>query len=290
MELISCSSSSLRYREFAKTGFKLSTVGMGTYYDPAWIAFATILGIQRGRESKLKALKAGLDSEINFIDTAEIYRSESIVADAIAGRKRDEIFIASKVWSNHLSPEALVKACKKSLERLHTPYIDLYQIHFPSSRVPIKESISAMEDLVEKGLIHSIGISNFSYSQLVEAVEATSKHEIASVQLNYNLAHRDVEKEILPYCEKERISLIAYFPLGHGKLARDSRGINEIVSKRSSKVSPSQVALGWLTTKSQCVFPIPRASTIDHVKEDALAGDLELTPEEMDLLNKHYPE
>ncbi|MDG6923670.1 MAG: aldo/keto reductase [Nitrososphaerota archaeon] len=279
----------MRYREFARTGFKLSTIGMGTYYDPVWIMLATLLGIQRGRESKLKALTAGLDSGINFIDTAEIYRSESIVADAIAGRKRDEIFIASKVWSNHLKPEALAKACKKSLERLHTPYIDLDQIHFPSSRVPIKETMGAMEDLMEKGMIRSIGISNFSYAQLVEAVEAMKKHEISSVQLNYNLAHRDVEREILPYCEKENIALIAYYPLGHGKLARDSRGIKEVVSNRAGKISPPQVALSWLTTRSECVYPIPRASTMDHVKEDALAGDVVLSQEEMEMLDKRYP-
>ena len=267
----------------------MSTIGMGTYYDPAWIGLAMLFGIQRGRESKLKALNVGLDSDINFIDTAEIYRSETIVADAIAGRKRDEIFVASKVWSNHLSAEALAKSCKRSLEKLRTPYIDLYQIHFPSSKVPIKETMGAMEDLVEKGLIRSIGISNFSHAQLIEAVEATKKYQIASVQLNYNLAHRDVEKEILPYCEKEKIALIAYYPLGHGKLARNAQGISEVVSNRAGKISAPQVALGWLTTRSECVYPIPRASTIDHVKEDALAGDVVLSPEEMSVLEKSYP-
>lgn len=279
----------MRYREFAKTGFKVSTIGMGTYYDPAWIALAMAFGIQRGKESKLKALNAGLDSGINFIDTAEIYRSETIVADSIESRKRDEIFVASKVWSNHLNPEAVAKSCKRSLEKLRTPYIDLYQIHFPSSRVPIKETMGAMEDLVEKGLIRSIGISNFSHAQLVEAVGAMKKHEISSVQLNYNLAHREVEKEILPYCEREKIALIAYYPLGHGKLSRNPKGISEVVSSRSSKISATQVALSWLTTRSENVFPIPRASKVDHVREDALAGDIELSGQEMELLGKQYP-
>jgi diketogulonate reductase-like aldo/keto reductase len=279
----------LKYREFAKTGFKVSVVGIGTYYDPQWIALAMLLGIRLGKEKKLEALRTGLDSGINFIDTAELYRSEPIVAKAIGGRKRDEIFIASKVWSNHLKPESVVKSCKRSIEKLGTTYLDLYQIHFPNSRVPIGDTMRAMEDLVDKGLIRSIGISNFSYKQTVEAVQAMKKHEVSSTQMNYSLAHRNIEKDILPYCEKEKMAVIAYYPLGHGKLAKGSSGIDEIIAKRSNQLKPSQVALGWLFNRSEAVFPIPRASKMGHVKEDALAGDIELTPEEMKLLNEHYP-
>jgi len=262
---------------------------MGTYYDPAWIGLAMLFGIRRGKEKKLEALKTGLDSGINFIDTAEIYRSEPIVARAIAGRKRDEIFVASKVWSNHLKPESLVKSCKKSLENLGTSYMDLYQIHSPSSRVPITDTMRAMEDLLDKGLIRSIGISNFSYGQTVEAVQAMKKHEVSSTQMSYSLAHRDVEREILPYCEKEKIAVIAYFPLGHGKLAKDSSGLSEIIAKRSGNLKPSQVALSWLFNRSEAVFPIPRASKLEHVKENAIAGDIELTTAEIKLLDERYP-
>ncbi len=279
----------MKYREFAKTGFKVSVVGMGTYYDPAWIGLAMLFGIRRGKEKKLEALKTGLDSGINFIDTAEIYRSEPIVAKAIAGRKRDEIFVASKVWSNHLKPESLVKSCKKSLEKLGTTYMDLYQIHSPSSRVPISGTMRAMEDLLDKGLIRSIGISNFSYRQTVEAVQAMKRHVVSSTQMSYSLAHRDIEKEILPYCKKENIAVIAYFPLGHGKLAKESSGVNEIIAKRSNHLKPSQVALSCLFNRSEVVFPIPRASNMEHVKENAIAGDIELTTAEMKLLDERYP-
>jgi len=279
----------LKYREFAKTGFKVSVVGMGTFYDPVWIGLAMLFGIRGGKEKKLEALKTGLDSGINFIDTAEIYRSEPIVAKAITGRKRDEIFVASKVWSNHLKPESLVKSCKKSLEKLGTPFMDLYQIHSPSSRVPISDTMKAMEDLLDKGLIRSIGISNFSFRQTVEAVQAMKRHEISSTQMSYSLAHREIEREILPYCEKEKIAVIAYFPLGHGKLAKDSSGVSEIITKRSNHLKPSQVALSWLFNRSEAVFPIPRASNMEHVRENVIAGDIELTVAEMKLLNEHYP-
>jgi diketogulonate reductase-like aldo/keto reductase len=248
-----------------------------------------LFGIRRGKENKLEVLKTGLDSGINFIDTAEIYRSEPIVATAIAGRKRDEIFVASKVWSNHLKPESLVKSCQKSLEHLGTSYMDLYQIHSPSSRVPITDTMRAMEDLLDKGLIRSIRISNFSYRQTVEAVQAMKRHEVSSTQMSYSLVHRDIAREILPYCEKEKIAVIAYFPLGHGKLAKNSSGINEIIAKRTNHLKPSQVALSWLFNRSESVFPIPRASKFKHVRENAIAGDIELIPAEMKLLNEHYP-
>ena len=279
----------MKYREFAKTGFKTSVIGMGTFYDPLWIATAMVLRVQRHRSRFLDALKAGLDGGINFIDTAEIYQSETIVSEAIKGRKRDELFIASKVWSNHLKPESVVKACKRSLERLNTSYLDLYQIHAPSSRVPIKDTMGALEKLVDEGLIKAIGISNFSYSQMLEAEDALSRHELSSTQMEYNILHRDVEKEILPHCEKEKVAMIPYYPLAHGKLAKDGgkNAVGEVASRRG--VSTSQVALGWLVRRSQVNFPIPRASRANHVKDDVLAGEFVLAEDEFHELDNAYP-
>jgi diketogulonate reductase-like aldo/keto reductase len=268
------------YKEFAKSGFKPSGIGMGTFYDAFWIASAMIFRVRSGKKQKIEAIRTGLENGINFIDTAEIYQSETLVSEAIKDRKRDELFIASKVWSNHLRPEKLERSCKKSLSKLNTSYLDLYQIHFPNSRVPISETMGAMERLVDAGLIRNIGVSNFSYNQMLEAESALKKHELASTQMNYNLLRRDVEKEILPHCEKEKISVIAYYPLSHGKLAKKSHeAIDTICANR--KISYAQLALAWLLTRSQVNFPIPRASRAIHVKEDAEAGDVALTSEEM---------
>ena len=268
------------YRQFGDTSFQPSVIGMGTYYNAFWIASAMIFKVQRGKTKKIDALKAGLDSGINFIDTAEIYQSETLVKEAIKGRKRDDLFIATKVWSNHLSPHKLEKSCRRSLRKLNTPYVDLYQIHFPSSRVPVTETMAAMERLVDEGLIRNIGVSNFSYRQMLEAESALKKHKLSSIQMNYNLLHRDIEREILPHCEKEKIAIIDYFPLGHGKLAKRSHdSIDKICAAR--KITYAQVALAWLVSRSPVNFPIPRASRASHVKEDALTGDLVLLPEEM---------
>ncbi len=278
----------MRYREFAKTGFKTSVVGMGTYYDPLWIAAGMVFRVQMHRKRILEALKTGLDNGINFIDTAEIYQSETIVSEAIRGRKRDDLFIASKVSNNHLKPESVVKSCRKSLERLGTSYLDLYQIHFPSSKIPIKETMRSMEKLASDGLIRAIGVSNFSYSQMIEAEEALAGNELSSTQMNYNILHRDVEADILPHCEKERIAMIPYFPLAHGKLAKSGRTlIEEIASKRS--VKSSQVALSWLVKRSEMNFPIPSASRPNHVKENALSGDFELSNDDFKALVEAYP-
>jgi diketogulonate reductase-like aldo/keto reductase len=273
----------MRLKEFAKTGRKVSELGMGTYYDPMWIA-ASFVGWRKGGADKVQAIKAGLDSGMTLVDTAEIYGSEPLVAEAIRGRKRDEIFLATKVWSNHLHRDDLVRSFGKSLRRLGTSYIDLYQVHFPNPRVPIKETMAAMEELVSEGKLMHIGVSNSNLEQLVEARSAIPKSELSSVQLDYSLIHRAVERDVLPYCYRERIALLAYYPLGHGRLVTDRR--LDGVSSRHGKTR-AQVALRWLAQKAE-VFPIPRASRRDHVLEDVGASEWELVGQDMTELESNF--
>ena len=261
----------MRLKEFAKTGRKVSEIGLGTYYDPLWIA-AAFLGWKRGAAAKVGAIKTGLEAGMTLVDTAEIYGSESIVAEAVRQRKRDEVFLATKVWSNHLHRDALVRSFGKSLRRLGTSYIDLYQVHFPNGRVPIGETMGAMEELVREGKLMHVGVSNFDLRQLEEARSALPRTELSSVQLDYSLIHRDVERDILPYCDREGIALLAYYPVGHGKLTSDPR-LDGVCSRRGK--TRSQVALRWLAEKSN-VFPIPRASNYEHVSENVGASGWEL--------------
>ena len=269
-------------KEFGKTGRKISEIGMGTYYDPLWIA-SGFLGWRRGERAKLKALQSGLGAGITLVDTAEIYRSEPIVAEAIRGQKREELFIATKVWSNHLHRDSLIKAFQRSLRNLETPYIDLYQVHFPSQSVPVRETMAAMEELVRDGKLMHIGVSNFSLQQLEEANSALPKSELTSAQMDYSLVHRNVETDVLPYCDREKIALMAYYPLGHGKLTSDPRLDDE--TKRGK--TRTQVALRWLAGKTN-VFPIPRASKAEHVIENAGASGWELTEEERSSLSQKF--
>ncbi|MDA4120001.1 MAG: aldo/keto reductase, partial [Thaumarchaeota archaeon] len=215
---------------------------------------------------------------------AEIYRSEPLVAEAIKGRKRDEIFLATKVWSNHLHRDDLIVSFNKSLKRLGTTYADLYQVHFPNPGVPIQETMGAMEELVGEGKLMHVGVSNFNLNQLQEAHSAMRKSELSSVQLDYSLIHRNVEQDILPYCDREKIALLAYYPLGHGKLPSDPR-LDELSAKY--RRTRAQVALRWLSGKDN-VFPIPRASRSEHVRENAGASDWELTDQERTDLDQKF--
>lgn len=271
-------------KPFGWTGAQPTAIGMGTYYDFPWIIKAR-LGRAGGAASKVEALKAGLDGGITLIDTAEIYNSEPLVAKAIAGRKREDLFIATKVMFLHLRHDALVRALEGSLRRLELNYVDLYQIHQPSPFVPIEETMGAMEEMVDRGLARFVGVSNFSLKQLVAAKKAMKKHRIASIQMPYHLADRRMEREILPFCRTEDVALLAYFPLGHGKLARNPK-LQEIGARHGK--TASQVALNWLLAQTN-VFPIPRASNAAHTRENLGSMDWRLSDEEKDELEKAFP-
>lgn len=265
----------MRLKQFAKTGRMVSEIGMGTYYDPVWVATAFV-GWRRGAKAKVRAIRTGFQAGLTLVDTAEIYGSEPLVAKAMEQMKRDEVFLATKVWSNHLARDSVHRSFGRSLRRLGTSYVDLYQVHFPNSHVPIGETMGAMEELVRAGKLNHIGVSNFSLKQLQEARQALPRSELSSIQLDYSLVHRNVEEEVLPYCDREGIALLAYFPLGHGRLPSDPR-LHQVSASRGK--TRAQVALRWLADKPN-VFPIPRASMDVHVLEDAGASGWELSPQD----------
>jgi diketogulonate reductase-like aldo/keto reductase len=262
----------LEYRDFGRANVKVSAIGMGTYFDPLALMGANLFGYHRSKEDKIAALRKGLELGINLIDTAEIYGTEPLVAEAMEGRRRDEFFIATKASPHHLGHESLAKAAETSLRRLRCSYIDLYQIHRPNPMVPIKETMDAMEKLVDDGKIKHIGVSNFSLKQTREAEEALSKYELVSNQVEYSLKVRRIEADLLPYCERNNIAVMAYRPIAHGALTRPAGDLRSTVDEISQKYggkTAAQIALNWLLTKSMMVFPIPRASRPTRVTEDA---------------------
>lgn len=273
----------MRLKDFAKTGRKVSEIGMGTYYDPMWIATG-FMGWRRGAAQKVEAVRAGLGAGITLVDTAEIYKSEPLVAEALKGSKRDEIFLATKVSPSHLHRDALLRSFEGSLRRLGTSSIDLYQVHFPNSNVSIQETMGAMEQLVREGKLMHVGISNFNLKQTEEARTALPKTELTALQLDYSLIHRDVERDILPYCDREGIALLAYFPLGHGKLVSNPK-LDKVAGAHGK--TRGQVALRWLAQKPN-VFPIPRASRATHVLENAKGNDWDLSPEDIAYLETTF--
>jgi diketogulonate reductase-like aldo/keto reductase len=258
---------------------------MGTYYDLPWMIMAK-LGWKRGEQNKLEGLDVGLAGGINLIDTAEAYDSERYVAQAVKQYDREKLFIATKVTMTHLRKGPLFRALEGSLSRLNTDHVDLYQVHQPSPIVPIRETMGAMEELIEAGKTRGIGVSNFSLKQTVEANDSLKKYRLTSTQMSYSLLDRSVEKDILPYCREQGMVLIAYFPLGHGKLAGEKDKLAGLCSKYGK--TPAQVALNWLVCQPD-VFPIPRASNPLHVKENLGACGWRLTSEDLAELDGLFP-
>ncbi len=270
-------------KEFNKTNNKLSVIGVGTWE------------LSSDREENVKAIKYAVDNGVNFIDTAEMYNTEDVVGEAIKGYERERLFIASKVWPTHFRYGDVIKACEASLKKIGTDYLDLYQLHWPNKSVPIKETMRAMEKLVEEGKIKSVGISNFSLEEMKEAQAAMSKYEIASNQVEYSIITRDIEKTgVFDYCKENRIAVIAYSPLSHGKIFNNKELLADIgkISDKYGK-TPAQVALSWLLHREN-TFPIPKASNIKHMKENIEAADIKLGKEDLAFLSelegKYYAE
>ena len=155
--------------------------------------------------------------------------------------------------------------------------------------VPIKETMRAMEKLVDDGKVRYIGVSNFSLSQMKEAEEALSKHELASNQVQYSLKARKIEADLLPYCDRNNIAILVYRPVAHGELANPSGKLREVVEEISRKhhgKTPAQIALNWLVNKSKIVFPIPRTSRPERIIENVGAVGWNLDPDDLTRLNQ----
>ncbi|MCL5889478.1 MAG: aldo/keto reductase [Candidatus Thermoplasmatota archaeon] len=273
--------------KFGNTDSMVTPMGVGTYYDFRWIGLAKVLRVKPGKDRRVSAIKAGLDSGINFIDTAEIYETEPFVREAIKGRNREDVFIATKVFPLHYSFDGVVKSCERSLRKLGTGYIDLYQLHMHSSPEKVKDALRGLEKLKDDGKIKHIGISNFNLKQTEEAVSFMKKHEIKSTQMNFNVAHRNIEKDLVPYCKENGIAILAYYPLAHGVLTSQSSIGKEVldeIEKNHGKKTIPQIVLNWFYSKYDSVYPIPRASNPDHVKENAGSVGWKMAPEEITML------
>ena len=228
----------------------------------------------------IESLKLGLDLGMTHVDTAEMYgagHSEEVVAKALEDWRKP-VFVASKVSPSHFAYEDLLRSARKSLDRLQRKQMDLYQLHWPNPRIPLTQTMKAMEKLVRDGLVRYIGVSNFSVVQMREAQAALSKEEIVSNQVEYSPVDRGVEEEILPYCEREKLTLIAYSPLGQGRVARGQGGPFKVLDEIAARLgkSRSQVALNWLL-QHKSVAVIPKASDKQHVRENAGASGWSLT-------------
>lgn len=269
-------------------------------------------------QETIKAIRAAFEAGITTVDTAEVYgdgHSEQIVGEALSDL-RDQVIYATKVFANHLKYDQVIEACERSLKNLKTDYIDLYQIHWPSGsfnseKVAIEETMKALNDLKTQGKIRAIGVSNFSRSQLEEAAQYG---RIESLQPPYSLFWRQVEKDLMPYCQEQNISILAYSPLAQGLLTGkfgsnhqfaegDHRSKNKLFANKDhyqrvqnalEQLRPiaeryqcrlGQLAIAWLIAQPQ-TNAIVGVRNAEQAEQNADAGNLKISSEDLAEIDK----
>jgi diketogulonate reductase-like aldo/keto reductase len=268
-------------RSFGPTRRSVAAVGQGSWKIEAFAA-----------ESAIAALRRGIDLGLTHIDTAEMYgagAAEEIIGTAIAGR-RDEIFLVSKVLPGNASKRGTLAACEKSLRRLRTDRLDCYLLHWPGSH-PLQDTIAAFESLVRDGKILSWGVSNFDVADLDAVAAIAGKGHPACNQVLYHLQERAIEHRVLPWCRRHGTAVVAYTPFGQSSAAFDSRSqpgrvLHEIAAAHHA--TARQVALSFLLRHPE-TFVIPKASTLQHIADNAGALTLALTEDELARIDAAFP-
>jgi aryl-alcohol dehydrogenase-like predicted oxidoreductase len=290
----------------------VSVIGFG-----AWQAGGKEWGKDFTDSSIIKAIGRSLELGVNFIDTAELYgdgHSEEVVGRALKKFGRENFVVATKFHGEHLHYGDLLKACDASLARLGIKEIDVYQMHWtdPWEQVPLRETMKGLKKLSRDGKVASVGVSNFAVRDLEEARELLDGLDIVSDQVRYNLLQREVEAEVLPYCKKEGISVIAWSPLAKGVLTgkysagrvpkdpvrvkgklfssrnmKEAEGLlealREVASRRGKTMA--QVSLNWLLSTGG-VVAIPGAKNPEQAEENAGAAGWRLKPAEIRMITE----
>ncbi len=315
------------YIKFGNTGLDVSRLCLGCMgFGEAkrWIHPWVI-----DEESSRTIIKKALDVGINFFDTANVYSdgtSEEFLGRALKDyANRDEIVLATKVYfpmhtgpnGSGLSRKHIMSEIDKSLKRLGTDYVDLYQIHRWDYHTPIEETMEALHDLVKTGKVRYIGASAMYAWQFLKALHVAEKNgwtRFVSMQNHLNLIYREEEREMLPLCLEEKIGVIPYSPLASGRLTRDwsettlrsetddtqkskygatentDRLVVERVAEIAEKqgVTRSQIALAWLLQKEPVAAPIIGATKVSHLEDSVGALSIKLTTEEVTYLEEPY--
>ncbi len=232
----------------------------------------------RQKTAEIDALKLGIDLGMTLIDTAEMYGeggAERVVSEAISNR-RQEVYLVSKFYPYNASYQGVIKACERSLSRLKTDYLDLYLLHWRGS-IPLAETLEGLQHLKQAGKILDYGVSNFDTDDMEEAESLAGGKEIATNQVLYNLIHRGIEWDLLPWCQKRSIPIMAYSPVEQRAFVNDSR-LKNIAVKHNA--TPTQIALSWLLHQDN-VISIPKATNPQHIRENFTALDIDLTEEDI---------
>ncbi len=237
------------------------------------------------KQAEITALRLGIDLGMTLIDTAEMYGeggAEKVVAEAISGR-RHEVFLVSKVYPFNASYQGVINACDRSLSRLKTDYLDLYLLHWRGS-IPLVETLKGLQHLKQVGKILDYGVSNFDTDDMEEAEALPGGKEIVTNQVLYNLTHRGIEWDLLPWCKQRQIPIMAYSPVEQQAFVNHSQ-LQDIAVKYNA--TSTQIALSWLLHQDN-VISIPKATNPQHIKENRAALDIKLTAQDFQKLDRSF--
>ena len=269
-----------------KCGFKIPVFGLGTWMMGGDFKRQP----DNNGDADAAALAAGLDLGLTHIDTAEMYAAgftEEIVGRAIAGRKRNELFITTKVWKTNLSYDGVMRAAEGSLTRLGTDYIDLYLVHLPNDKFPLEGTIQALDRLKDEKRVLHIGVSNFAVRRL-EHAQALSRYKIVVNQVHYNLVFREAEKSgLLDYCQRHDVILMAWRPLQKGALLENSGKVLDSVCRQYGK-TPAQIAINWLISQPNIVT-ISTMRSRKHLDDNMGALGWRMDSKDIKLLREQFP-
>lgn len=281
-------------RQLGHTGIEVNAIGFGAMH-------LSIDRAQRPTDQESIALidRAIDELGIDFIDTADAYcaddtetgHNERLIAEALKGRNRDGIIIATKGgstrpggrWERDGRPEHLREACDRSLKALAVERIDLYQLHAPDPDVPVEDSVGALAELQRAGKIQHIGVSNFT---VVQIERARTEAAIVSVQNQFSAIDQEGESEVIAYCEQHGLTYIPWNPVGGrgraAKLDQQSDPLAELA--RAHHTTPHVIALAWLLHRSPTIIPIPGTRKFEHLKQNLEATELKLASDELEML------
>jgi diketogulonate reductase-like aldo/keto reductase len=271
----------MNHRQFGSTSRQVSEIGQGTWNIE-----------QVPADTAVETLRRGIELGMTHIDTAEMYgsgKAEILIAKAIAGR-RDDIFLVSKVLPSNASRKGVVRACEATLKRLKTDRLDCYLLHWRGAH-PLQETVAAFDQLIRDGKIQSWGVSNFDLDDLEELHSLASPYPPACNQVLYHLEQRAIEHAVIPWCSAHGLAVVAYSPFGSqsGFPAPRSAGgrvLQEIADRHGG--TPRQVALRFLL-QNPSLFVIPKASTLEHVVDNARADKLELSAADLARIDVAFP-
>ena len=269
------------YKDLGKSSIKISALGFGGGIGGAKSDVSDYSRIE-------PALYKSLDLGVNFIDTSPVYgngSSEEIIGTAIKGI-REDLVLATKVLPGKTDYQGIMSSVEESLRRLKTDYIDLYQVHWPNPSIPLEETASAMEKLLEQGKIRHFGVSNFSIGEIKKTMQSLSHSSLSSIQVEYNFCERSIEKEILPLCKKNKVTGIAYTPLMRGRIAGNATQIS-LISALAKKynATPGQIVLSWFCNIPSVVV-LTNTKKVKRAKENFSACDIFLSKEDTDRIDK----